>query len=43
MRDLLGLKPAPEFADWLERMGLMTDRGLIEPGALPPHFRRLIA
>ena len=42
MRDLLGLKPAPEFADWLERMGLMTERGLIASGALPPRFQRLI-
>jgi ethanolamine ammonia-lyase large subunit len=43
MRGLLGLAPAPEFADWLERMGLMTDRGLIEPRALPPRFLPLIA
>ncbi len=44
MRDLLGLEPAPEFADWLERMGVMTERGLIEPGAaLPARFQRLIA
>ncbi len=42
MRDLLGLKPAPEFADWLERVGLMTERGLIASGALPPRFQRLI-
>jgi ethanolamine ammonia-lyase large subunit len=43
MRDLLGLAPAPEFADWLVRMGVMTDRGLIEPDALPSRFLRLIA
>jgi ethanolamine ammonia-lyase large subunit len=43
MRDLLGLKPAPEFADWLERMGLMTGRGRIAPDALPSHFLPLIA
>jgi ethanolamine ammonia-lyase large subunit len=43
MRDLLGLAPAPEFADWLARMGLMTDRGLIEPAALPSRFLPLIA
>jgi ethanolamine ammonia-lyase large subunit len=43
MRDLLGLKPAPEFAGWLARMGLTTERGVIAPGALPPHFQRLIA
>jgi ethanolamine ammonia-lyase large subunit len=43
MRDLLGRAPAPEFADWLERMGLMTDHGLIAPGALPARFLPLIA
>jgi ethanolamine ammonia-lyase large subunit len=43
MRDLLGLKPAPEFADWLARMGLMADRGPIAADALPPRFQRLIA
>jgi ethanolamine ammonia-lyase large subunit len=43
MRDLLGLKPAPEFADWLAQMGLMTDRGLSAPDALPSHFLPLIA
>src|SRR6202521_2619161 len=31
MREVLGLAPAPEFADWLTRMGLMTDKGLIRP------------
>ncbi len=42
-RRVLGLKPAPEFEQWLERMGL------IEPGApdrlapaLPPAFGRLL-
>ena len=43
MRNLLGLAPAPEFADWLERMGLMTDRGLTKPHALPSRFLPLIA
>jgi ethanolamine ammonia-lyase large subunit len=43
MRDLLGLAPAPEFVDWLKRMGLMTDRGLIAPDALPSRFLPLIA
>jgi ethanolamine ammonia-lyase large subunit len=43
MRDLLGLAPAPEFADWLARMGLVTDRGMIAPDALPPRFLPLIA
>ena len=26
VRELLGLKPAPEFAEWLEQWGI-TDRG----------------
>jgi ethanolamine ammonia-lyase large subunit len=43
MRGLLGLAPAPEFADWLARMGLVTDRGMIAPDALPPRFLPLIA
>lgn len=29
IRDLLGLRPAPEFEDWLARIGLMDDRGRI--------------
>jgi ethanolamine ammonia-lyase large subunit len=43
MRDLLGLKPAPEFADWLARIGVMTDHGLIAPDAVPSRFLPLIA
>ncbi|MEO6247093.1 MAG: ethanolamine ammonia-lyase subunit EutB [Sphingomicrobium sp.] len=26
-REMLGVKPAPEYAAWLERMGLMTIEG----------------
>jgi ethanolamine ammonia-lyase large subunit len=43
MRALLGLAPAPEFADWLTRMGLMTDKGLIRPDVLPSRFVPLLA
>ncbi len=43
MRTLLGLAPAPEFADWLARMGLTTDRGLIAPDALPSRLIPLLA
>jgi ethanolamine ammonia-lyase large subunit len=25
VRQLLGLKPAPEFEEWLQRMGVMAD------------------
>jgi len=43
MREVLGLAPAPEFADWLARMGLMTETGRIRPQALPSRFLPLIA
>jgi ethanolamine ammonia-lyase large subunit len=43
MRELLGLAPAPEFADWLAKMGLTTDAGRIRPEALPQRFLPLIA
>jgi ethanolamine ammonia-lyase large subunit len=43
MRELLGLAPAPEFADWLIRMGLMTEKGMIRPDMLPSRFVPLIA
>ena len=41
VRDLLGRQPAPEFAAWLERMGL-AEGGRIVPGALPPAFDRAL-
>ncbi|MEZ0486069.1 ethanolamine ammonia-lyase subunit EutB [Fibrella aquatica] len=31
VRRVLGLKPAPEFADWLEKMGLTTKEGRLLP------------
>jgi ethanolamine ammonia-lyase large subunit len=37
-RRMLDLKPAPEFADWLVRIGLMDERGLIRPRSLPAPF-----
>jgi ethanolamine ammonia-lyase large subunit len=43
MRELLGLAPAPEFAGWLMKMGLMTDKGLVRPDVLPSRFVPLIA
>jgi len=41
LRNLLGLGPAPEFQEWLERMSIMdTSRGLLSPGRnLPAAFR----
>jgi ethanolamine ammonia-lyase large subunit len=37
-RDVLGLRPAPEFEDWLRTVGLADERGALLPGerALPP-------
>lgn len=37
LRHLLDLKPAPEFQDWLARMGLLDDSGRLPPGE--PHSR----
>jgi ethanolamine ammonia-lyase large subunit len=35
LRRLLGLRPAPEFEAWLERMGILDDTGRLVPGAAP--------
>jgi ethanolamine ammonia-lyase large subunit len=43
IREALGLAPAPEFTDWLMKMGLMTENGLVRPQSLPPRFVRLLA
>jgi ethanolamine ammonia-lyase large subunit len=43
IRETLGLAPAPEFADWLMKMGLMTEKGLVRPQSLPPRFVPLLA
>jgi len=43
VRQLLGLAPAPEFADWLSTTGLMTEDGLIRPDALPPRFLPMLS
>ncbi len=42
MRRLLGLAPAPEFADWLARMGLADQDG-VASGVLPPQFLPLLS
>ncbi len=31
VRDLLGLRPAPEFEAWLARMGILDDKGRVRP------------
>jgi ethanolamine ammonia-lyase large subunit len=41
-RQVLGLQPAPEFAQWLEAMGLADADGSIRPGELPPRFAALL-
>jgi ethanolamine ammonia-lyase large subunit len=41
-RQMLGLRPAPEFAEWLTRVGLMDDRGLIRRKAVPASFLQLL-
>jgi ethanolamine ammonia-lyase large subunit len=42
MRDLLHRRPAPEFAAWLERQGLMDTAQRIRPGSMPSRFRALL-
>jgi ethanolamine ammonia-lyase large subunit len=43
VRQMLGLRPAPEFAEWLRKMGLMDERGLVRPQKLPAPFMPLLA
>ena len=35
VRRLLGLRPAPEFESWLDRMGILDREGRLQPGAAP--------
>jgi ethanolamine ammonia-lyase large subunit len=42
MRDLLGKAPAPEFAAWLARQGLLDDAARIRPRELPTTFQALL-
>jgi ethanolamine ammonia-lyase large subunit len=42
MREVFGCRPAPEFEDWLARIGLTDDAGRIRPGALPVSLRALL-
>jgi len=43
VRQMLGLSPAPEFEQWLRRMGVMNARGLVRPQTAPPPFLALMA
>ena len=42
LRQVLGLQPAPEFAQWLAAVGLADAAGTIRPGTLPPRFAALL-
>ncbi len=35
-RRVLGLRPAPEFEEWLDKMGLMASDGAFTPASQPP-------
>ena len=41
-RQMLGLKPAPEFEDWLAGVGLTDERGMMRPRELPAGFLQLL-
>jgi ethanolamine ammonia-lyase large subunit len=43
VRQMLNLTPAPEFAEWLKKMGVMDERGLVRPRSLPAAFAPLLA
>lgn len=43
IREMLDLAPAPEFAEWLTKMGVMNERGRPRPQALPASFLPLLA
>jgi ethanolamine ammonia-lyase large subunit len=42
LRQMLGLKPAPEFEAWLDRVGLTDDAGRVRPLDMPERFQRLL-
>ena len=44
-RQTLGLKPAPEFEQWLAKMGIFTqaDGRVLFGDSLPPAFRQALA
>jgi ethanolamine ammonia-lyase large subunit len=43
VREMLGLTPAPEFAAWLRKMGIMDDHGNVLPQTPPAPFLPLLA
>jgi ethanolamine ammonia-lyase large subunit len=38
LRQVLGLRPAPEFEDWLNRMGIFNGRNALGHGVSPPRL-----
>jgi ethanolamine ammonia-lyase large subunit len=42
MRELFGRRPAPEFEDWLARVGLLDAAGRVRPGAVPARLQALL-
>ena len=42
MRELFGLRPAPEFDAWLQRQGLTDAQGRLRPEGVPARFRALL-
>jgi ethanolamine ammonia-lyase large subunit len=42
LRQMLGLRPAPEFEAWLDRVGLTDHAGRVRPLAVPERFQRLL-
>jgi ethanolamine ammonia-lyase large subunit len=42
LRQMLGLKPAPEFEAWLGRVGLTDQAGRVRPLDMPERFQQLL-
>jgi ethanolamine ammonia-lyase large subunit len=42
LRQMLGLKPAPEFEAWLDRVGLTDHAGRVRPLDMPERFQHLL-
>ena len=42
MRELFRRRPAPEFAAWLQRQGLLDRADRVRPRAVPDRFRALL-
>jgi ethanolamine ammonia-lyase large subunit len=43
LRQMLALKPAPEFEAWLDRVGLTDGAGRVRPLDMPERFQKLLA